>query len=303
MVCAQRPRDKAALPGKSIRHPGQPAAVVRRPDSVDRLCPQLRIVGTPQPVLPSRATEDTGNVRMTTLRMLLLAATLCALQANAADATPQDRPRGVDTSHHNAAVDWKTLSASEVRFVFVKATDGLDYLDPAFADTFQAAKDAGLLRGAYHFYETNDDGAAQAAWFIRNVDLQPGDLPPVVDIERIKEPVDGDLHVQFEAFLAALEVHYGRPAIIYTGPNFWDHAMREHFPGRPLWVAQYEVPAPTVPDGWSAWTFWQYTETWQPPGTAAPIDGSVFNGDGAGLEALRLPAATADAKEDAPPGA
>lgn len=205
-------------------------------------------------------------------------------------ATPVEQPRGVDTSHHNMAVDWSALYASGVHFVFIKATDGLDYLDPAFADSFRAAKQAGLLRGGYHFYETNDDGAAQAAWFIRNVDLQPGDLPPVVDIERIKGPVEGDLHTQFAAFLAALEAHYGRPAIIYTGPNFWNHAMRQHFPGRPLWVAQYGVSAPTVPEGWSTWTLWQYTETWQPPGAMAPIDGNVFNGDATSLRTLLLPA-------------
>jgi lysozyme len=86
-----------------------------------------------------------------------------------------------------------------------------------------------------------------------------------------------------------LETHYGAPAIIYTGPNFWNHALREHLPGHPLWVAQYEVSEPTVPDGWSGWTFWQYTEQWQPPGTTGPIDGSLFNGDALRLDGLRLP--------------
>jgi lysozyme len=220
-------------------------------------------------------------------RSLLLLA--CLVTGIATAATPNARLEGVDTSHHNAAVNWTTLHDNGVRFVFVKATDGKDYLDPAFADNFRAAREAGLLRGAYHFYETDDDGVAQAQWFIRNVDLQPGDLPPVVDIERINGPVDGNLDTQFEAFLSTLEAHYGQPPIIYTGPNFWDHTMREHFPNHPLWVAQYDVSAPTLPDGWSAWAFWQYTETWQPPGTTAPIDGSVFNGDETSLQALLVP--------------
>jgi len=221
---------------------------------------------------------------------LLLA---CLATGIATAAAPSGHLEGVDTSHHNTAVNWTTLHDNGVRFVFIKATDGKDYLDPAFADNFRAARDAGLLRGAYHFYETDDDGVAQAQWFIRNVDLQPGDLPPVVDIERINGPIDGDLDTQFDAFLSTLEAHYGQAPIIYTGPNFWDHSMREHFPDHPLWVAQYDVSAPTLPDGWSAWTFWQYTETWQPPGTTAPIDGSVFNGDEAGLQGLLIPASAA----------
>jgi lysozyme len=226
---------------------------------------------------------------------LLLA---CLATGIASAATPSGRLAGVDTSHHNAAVNWTTLQTNGVRFVFIKATDGMDYLDPAFADSFRAAREAGLLRGAYHFYETDDDGVAQAQWFIRNVDLQPGDLPPVVDIESINGPVDGDLNTQFAAFLSTLEAHYGQAPIIYTGPNFWDHAMREHFPTHPLWVAEYNVSAPTLPDGWSTWAFWQYTETWQPPGTTAPIDGSVFNGDEANLQALLVTSTAATQPSD-----
>jgi len=234
-------------------------------------------------------------------RVLLRSSILSAMLAvGMAGAAPPAGPQGVDTSHHNAAVDWGTLQRNNVRFVFLKATDGMNYLDPAFAASFRATREAGLLRGAYHFYETDDDGAAQAAWFIRHVDLQPGDLPPVVDIERVKAPVDGNLHQQFAAFLAALEAHYGQPPIIYTGPSFWDSAMRDHFPGHPLWVAQYNVSAPTVPDGWDRWTFWQYTESARPPGTTAPIDGSVFNGDDTALQSLLI-APTGAQQTNGPP--
>lgn len=234
-------------------------------------------------------------------RSWLLLASLTTGIATAA--IPSGQPQGVDTSHHNTAVNWATLHDNGVRFVFIKATDGKDYLDPAFADSFRIARESGLLRGAYHFYETDDDGVAQAQWFIRNVDLQPGDLPPVVDIERVKAPVDGDLHTQFDAFLSTLEAHYGQAPIIYTGPNFWDHAMQEHFPDHPLWVAQYNVSAPTLPDGWSTWTFWQYTENWQPPGTTTPIDGSVFNGDETKLQALLISSPGAAPASEAAQGA
>lgn len=200
------------------------------------------------------------------------------------------RLRGVDTSHHNGEVDWRKVADSRIAFAFIKATDGLDYLDPAFADHFKAAGAAGLVRGAYHFYETNDGGLAQAEWFIRNVELKPGDLPPVVDIERIKGPVPKDLHAQFDRFLDRLEQHYGRRPIIYTGPKFWEHAMREHLPGNRLWIAQYGVPEPTVPPQWKSWSFWQYTERLKLPGAPTPLDGSWFNGGAEALRSLVIPA-------------
>jgi lysozyme len=196
--------------------------------------------------------------------------------------------RGIDVSHHNAEVDWATVKRAGVTFAFMKATDGVSYVDPAFAERFKAAKAAGLIAGAYHFYETNDDGERQALWFIQNVPLAPGDLPPVVDIERIKKPLAGNVHAEFQKFLDVLEAHYGTCAIIYTGPTFWEHALNAHFPGRRLWVAEYGVEKPSVPPEWSAWSFWQYTDSLVLVGISNAVDGSFFNGDQTALTKLLL---------------
>jgi lysozyme len=224
------------------------------------------------------------------IQIVALATTLTSAvyHANAQDALGA-QPRGIDTSHHNADITWKTLAGEGVRFVFIKATDGLDWVDPAFADSFAAADDAGLLRGAYHFYETNDPGEAQADWFLSHVTFAPGDLPPVVDIERIKKPVPGGLVAEFSAFLNRVESAAGVPVIIYTGTNFWDHALKDHFMDRPLWVAEYQVDAPTLPDGWADWTFWQYTDQAAFDASPKPLDASRFNGDATGLQALVIP--------------
>jgi lysozyme len=187
---------------------------------------------------------------------------------------------GIDVSHHNSSIDWSTLKSSRVDFIFIKATDGLNYLDPTFTANFKAAKDAGIVRGAYHFYESNDDGVAQAEWFIKNAQLEKGDLRPVVDIESLKAGTpDGDLHRNFKAFLARIEAHYGCTPIIYTGTRFWEHSMREHFPGRALWVAEYGVHTPKIPAEWQDWTFWQFSETYNLSGAPKPVDASYFNGE------------------------
>ncbi|WP_336080628.1 glycoside hydrolase family 25 protein [Thalassospira sp. CH_XMU1448-2] len=214
------------------------------------------------------------------------------LLANSCDASADGTSlalHGIDTSHHNGDINWQQVQNSGIAFTFVKATDGLDYLDPTFTDHFAAARKAGLLRGAYHFYETNDDGAAQAAWFIKNVTLEPGDLPPVVDIERIKAPIKGNLHQQFETFLSLLEQHYHRRPIIYTGRKFWEHAMKEHFPGNQLWIAEYGVDQPTIPVEWASWSFWQYTEELTVPGVPTKVDGTYFNGDSRRLGEILIP--------------
>lgn len=186
---------------------------------------------------------------------------------------------GIDLSHHNEVSDWSLVEGSDLAFVILKATDGMDYLDPTFTDRFARLEKAGMVRGAYHFYETNDDPKAQATWFIQNVALKPGDLPPIVDIERVKAPARKTLGADFKAFLNLLEGHYGSKPIIYTGPNFWDHVMKEHLPDYPLWVAEYGADSPTIPEGWQEWTLWQYTEGKSQPGIEGATDASHYNGE------------------------
>ena len=76
--------------------------------------------------------------------------------------------------------------------------------------------------------------------------------------------------------------------IIYTGPNFWDHVMKEHLPDYPLWVAEYGADTPSIPDGWQSWTMWQYTETQLVPGVDGNTDGSRFNGHLEDLQSVLL---------------
>lgn len=219
-------------------------------------------------------------------------------------ATAGDRTLGIDVSHHNNIESWATLQGSEVRFVILKATDGVDYLDASFADRFSSLANTDLIRGAYHFYETNDDPVQQADWFICNAPLGPGDLPPIVDIESVKGPIPGHLRTNFKIFLSRLESHYGAKPIIYTGPRFWNHTMKEHLPSYPLWIAQYEVDEPFVPAGWQAWTLWQHTDSYSVPGLVEEMDASYFNGSTVAMKRLTLDAHhSLSGKRDDPKGA
>ncbi|MEN8895592.1 MAG: glycoside hydrolase family 25 protein [Yoonia sp.] len=200
---------------------------------------------------------------------------------------PNNQPISIiDLSHHNEVAAWDDVKNHGVSVVILKATDGGSYIDPKFVERRKLAKDLGFIVGAYHFYETNDTPEEQANWFIQNVDLRAGNLPPIIDIERIKKPIRGDLHQEFRAFLARLENHYGVKPIIYTGPNFWNHALAEHLPDYPLWIAQYETQKPKIPTGWSDWTMWQFTEKQMVAGINGPVDGSRFNGDNTDLANL-----------------
>lgn len=168
---------------------------------------------------------------------------------------------GIDVSHHSGAIDWERVAAQRFAFVYLKASEGVDAADPTFADHWRSARAADLARGAYHFFVTEDDPLEQARFFLSRLELAPGDLPPVVDVETLGRGTTGDLSAKLRAFVDEVERVAGVRAMIYTSARFWDAHFDGSFGEHPLWVAEYGVEAPELPRGWTTWTLWQYRET------------------------------------------
>jgi lysozyme len=217
-----------------------------------------------------------------------------ALTTCATVATPLE---GIDISHYDGAIDWAKVAGSGRKFAFAKATEGVTYLDPQFATNWAGMKQAGLVRGAYHFFRPDDDGTQQAHWFLSKVGtLGPGDLPPVLDWEVRNSGVATDTQMhRVQQFLDEVRAVTGRTTILYTSRSFLTElGVGAQFAAQPLWDANWGVTCPNLPDAWKAWTFWQYSSTGVVPGIAStiPVDLNKFNGTLAQLTALAAPATT-----------
>ncbi|UCH94112.1 MAG: glycoside hydrolase family 25 protein [Candidatus Aminicenantes bacterium] len=201
---------------------------------------------------------------------------LCS-SATGREGTKAKTIKGIDVSHFSGSVDWQKVKPAGYTFAFAKATEGVDFMDPTFQDHWQEIKKAGLIRGAYHFYVTEDDPELQADFFIKNVSLRPGDLLPALDIESIGKGTKPGLVQRLKKFLGILEKHYGVKPIIYTGPKFWNSHLNDHFGAYPLWIAEYGVNEPVNPKGWKEWHLWQWKENATVPGVEKGADLSIFN--------------------------
>ncbi|MBV8711126.1 MAG: peptidoglycan-binding protein [Solirubrobacterales bacterium] len=198
---------------------------------------------------------------------------------------------GVDVSNNNGAVAWGAIARAGHRFAYIKATEGLDYRDPDFADNWGNAGIAGLLRGAYHFArpQPGRTGAQEAAWFCAAMNRlgawHKGNLPPALDLEWSSGLSAAEVHGWAGAFVAELHRRTGRTPMIYTG-RFWKHSIGNPTGsfGCPLWLAQYG-PTAQVPAAWSKWTIWQHTSSGTVPG-AGQLDLNRFVGSEAELHAL-----------------
>lgn len=197
---------------------------------------------------------------------------------------------GIDISHYQGKINWEMLKQTRqgqfpIQFIFMKATEGGDYSDKKFVANFDSAKAHGFIRGAYHFYNPKTDADKQADFFIRSVNLEPGDLPPVLDIEKKGKDMK-KLQADLKHWLRRVEAHYGVKPIIYASYKFKTKYLNDSvFNSYPYWIAHYYVDSVKYQ---GEWKFWQHTDVGTLPGIKEQVDLNIFNGGKEGLDALRI---------------
>jgi lysozyme len=187
---------------------------------------------------------------------------------------------GIDVSKAQGTVSWPAVTGAGYVFAYIKATDGQDYVDPDFKANWTGAAQAGLLRGAYHFFRAEDSPEVQADFFWNTVNgMGDGELPLVVDIEKNMDQTNSVVLSNLTQFLQDLERLSGRQPMIYTYTSFWNGLGSGGFGNYPLWIAEYTTaPAPVLPNGWTNWVFWQHAQDGKVSGVTGDVDLNVFNG-------------------------
>jgi lysozyme len=201
---------------------------------------------------------------------------------------PDIQLHGIDVSHYQELIDWDTLkSNSHVNFAFAKATEGADYIDTLFNRNWEAMRLNGIKRGAYHFFRAYGCGYDQALHFLKNVEMQPGDIAPVLDVELSdgmgREVILEEMRIWLQTVERCLHV---KP-IIYTNQNFYENYLAGSFENNPLWIARYSTEAPMLTTG-KRWDFWQYSHKGNLVGINGRVDMNHFNGSRKSLEQLCL---------------
>lgn len=198
---------------------------------------------------------------------------------------PEGSVRGIDISHYQENIDWDrlrnaTLQDSPVQFIFIKATEGTDKFDSNFNQNFFYARKNGIIRGAYHFFSTQSSARKQAEFFCRMVQLDEGDLPPVLDVETEVDHIDNysseRLKSEVLEWMRIVEKHYGITPILYASHSFRLHYLNDpDFEKYPFWIAHYYVSDLKYK---GKWAFWQHTDVGHVDGIDGYVDIDLFNG-------------------------
>ncbi len=138
--------------------------------------------------------------------------------------------KGLDVSHHQGHIDWATVaSTKKYSFVYIKATEGYDFVDDTFLENYAEAKKHGLYVGAYHFFSMRSSGREQAQLFISTVPDDTAMLPPVIDIEIDTHLEASTVRSNIIEFAKILENHYGRKPILYVTYDTYNAYVKNYF--------------------------------------------------------------------------
>jgi lysozyme len=189
--------------------------------------------------------------------------------------------RGLDISHHNGDIVWSQVRAQGLSFVFIKATEGGDYVDPNFQTNWSSSAAAGMQKGAYHFYNFCKTGAEQADNFIKTVPVEAGALPVVLDLEQSSDcaqlPAKDAFLKDLAAFTAKIQAAYGSAPILYINNAMYNQYLTGSVAAYKLWIADPSHTAPLMPAG-ETWALWQYAWHGKVAGIGSEVDLDVYSG-------------------------
>lgn len=204
--------------------------------------------------------------------------------------------RGADVSTWQKEIDWDKLAGAGLSFVYIKATEGSGLVDDQFKRNWAGASRAGLLKGAYHFWDFCEGGNVQAANFIRTVPKEAGALPPTIDIEQSRGcrnmPSKQAFQKSLAVFLTKVEKAYGLKPVLYINASIYEKYLAGADHGLKLWISDPHDQAPRMPDN-TSWEMWQYSFKGSLPGIGGAVDLDVFRGTPEMLAGLTQPDPTA----------
>ncbi len=181
---------------------------------------------------------------------------------------------GIDISHHQGEIDWCSLDSS-LDFIICKATEGETFIDSKFEKNWDSID---CIKGCYHFFRPQYSGKKQALLYLSVVNLDSGNIKPIVDVEYTKywnnkkyiKKYIGNLI----SFINTIKEKTGQEPIIYTNPNFWETYIQKHYHSdHLLWIADYRKrDTPQVPSKFQDWYIWQYTDKGSVDGINGHVD-------------------------------
>lgn len=188
------------------------------------------------------------------------------------------RIEGIDVSHWEGDIDFQEVKRAGIRFVYMKASEGVSYIDPDFERNYREARKARLKIGFYHYVTagSEEEARAQARHFADVIWGKVYHGCPVMDFESFDSLTKDQINDISTAFLQELREVTGKRVAIYSDANNATNTFDERLAVYPLWIADYGVARPDMRNHWKRWAGWQYTDAGRVEGIRGRVDRDYF---------------------------
>ncbi len=185
--------------------------------------------------------------------------------------------QGIIVDEANGKPNWATLGATGVDFAYLTATDGANRRDTSFESNLEGVSQAGIRYGALHHFDICRLASDQATLFITTVPRSENALPPVVQVDFSdtcsSRPNRGLILSELGTFIAQIEAHSGKPAILLLAKNFEKEYQVSKSIDRTVWVeSNWFLPDYTA----RPWVLWTANTGRRIAGISGPVHWAVM---------------------------
>lgn len=188
---------------------------------------------------------------------------------------------GIDVSEWQGRINFEEVADSGIKIVYIRASEGTDYIDPYFRENYEKAKENGLKTGFYHFLtaRTVEEAQEEAEFFVSNIKGLEPECKLAMDFEVFEDLSTEEINAISKAFLESVETLSGKECVIYSDAynarEIFDEELAEKYA---IWVADYFVEEPENNGKWSSWVGFQYTDRGRINGIEDYVDRDEFTG-------------------------
>lgn len=182
---------------------------------------------------------------------------------------------GIDVSNHTGDINFEEVKKKNIDFVYVKATEGFDFIDHHFETNYTNIRKNNIPVGFYHFFRFDVSGKNQAYNFLKVIEGKYFELPLVLDIEEWgnKKKIDKDYVVkEIDSFINEINKVNKGHVVIYTNKSGFDKYIKGNFLNE-VWLCSFKP----ITDAHN-WTYWQHSHKTKIPGAQGWVDMNTFNG-------------------------
>lgn len=191
---------------------------------------------------------------------------------------------GIDVSNWSGSIDFSQVAQTDVKIVYIQATEGVYYTDPYLHEFYNGAKANGLKVGFYHYFNPGSSPTPreQARYFVDALKGFEIDCRLALDLEETGGLNNEELTNQAIEFLEAVKEFSGLDVVVYTYTNFAQTSLNTNsdIGNYKVWIAEYSSNYPQQNPVWGEeYIGWQYSDSGDVRGVGANTDLDYFSSE------------------------